>query len=400
MTNYKGVESLTLQPEGSHLVQITGKNGSGKSSYLDAVAAIIESRGVKLTPKPIREGADSARAEIITDDVKLVRTWKKNDAGTLTAFTSDGARYPSGLEVVKQLTGGQMFEPFAFVSLPEKKQREELLRHVDLDIDLDEVAEQRSELFDARTEVNRDVKRLEGALESLPSVPEDTPDEPVSVAELSRRLSDAQEEHREYDALVRQRDNASAEVDRIRSQIDDLKIRLQQQESLIQDTNSLLVKNDLPDIEFWREKLESADELNAQVRVKQECVSIASKLDEARDKANKLTSDIFALDQSKAKALAKAEFPVPGLSVDDEQILVDGVPFKQVNTAEQVAVSFALATSGERDLRLVIIREGSLLDDSTLNRIYEVAAERDYLVLVECVDQSDQVGFVLKGKSE
>lgn len=92
--NFKGVREITLSPEGS-LVVIAGGNGAGKSSFIDAFVELFDPKGTRLTPKPIREGEDEARAEFTDTDlgVRIVRTWRKNDAGKLEVFALDGAKY-------------------------------------------------------------------------------------------------------------------------------------------------------------------------------------------------------------------------------------------------------------------------------------------------------------------
>ena len=91
--DYKGVRGeITLKPSGS-LVVIAGSNGSGKSSLIDAVAEIFDPKGTRLTARPINDNAEEASAEVITTQARLVRTWKKNDAGTLAAFALDGAKF-------------------------------------------------------------------------------------------------------------------------------------------------------------------------------------------------------------------------------------------------------------------------------------------------------------------
>lgn len=134
--DYKGVKEITLSPTG-RLVVIAGSNGAGKSSFIDAIAELFDPKGTKLTPNPIREGADEARAEYVDDELglRITRVWKRNGtAGTLSVEALDGARYQKPAEVVAGLLGGAIFDPVAFLNLDEKKQREALLAKVTLPV--------------------------------------------------------------------------------------------------------------------------------------------------------------------------------------------------------------------------------------------------------------------------
>ena len=75
--DFAGIKDVTLHPSGN-LVVIAGNNGAGKSSLLNAVAELFNSKGVKLFPRPIREGADEAYAEYVDEELglRISRTWK------------------------------------------------------------------------------------------------------------------------------------------------------------------------------------------------------------------------------------------------------------------------------------------------------------------------------------
>ena len=73
-----------------------------------------------------------------------------------------------------------------------------------------------------------------------------------------------------------------------------------------------------------------------------------------------------------------------------------GVPFSQVNSAMRRRVAFAIATAGDPQLRLVIVKDGDLLDADSLTAISDLAEERGYTVLVERDrDESRRLGFTV-----
>ena len=64
--------------------------------------------------------------------------------------------------------------------------------------------------------------------------------------------------------------------------------------------------------------------------------------------------------------------------------------------AEQLRVSVALAMAANPTLRVLRILDGSLLDSDSLEIIATLAAENDYQVWIEIVDESGAVGFVIE----
>jgi hypothetical protein len=114
------------------------------------------------------------------------------------------------------------------------------------------------------------------------------------------------------------------------------------------------------------------------------------------DEAKALTEAIDARDQAKRAAIAAAKMPVPGLDFGDGVVLLAGVPFDQASDAERLRASVAIAMAANPKLRVIRIRDGSLLDEDAMKVLEQIAIERDFQVWIERVDSSGQVGFVLE----
>lgn len=387
--NFKGVREITLSPEGS-LVVIAGGNGAGKSSFIDAFVELFDPKGTRLTPKPIRDGEDEARAEFVDTDlnIRVVRTWKKNDAGRLEVFALDGAKYSKPAEVVAKLTGGLIFDPVAFLNLDEKRQRDALLAKVGLPFDIDEVAREKAGAEGRRLDAGRDVKRLEGALASLPSPAPGTPTEEVSSAQIAAKLEEARAHNRDVERTRLAQRDAEEEIARLEARLVELRAHV---EDIAPRAAQRLV-----DEQPLLDELGSVDEVNRQVRAAQERARVAEELSRARAAHEAAQADLDAVEAKKSAGLAAASFPVDGLSVDESGVTFEGIPFAQVNSAMRRRIAFAIATAGEPELRLVIVKDGDLLDAESLEGIRDIAARRGYTALVERDrDESRQIGFVI-----
>ncbi len=100
-------------------------------------------------------------------------------------------------------------------------------------------------------------------------------------------------------------------------------------------------------------------------------------------------------DAEKLAAIEKAKLPVESLTFGDGIVLLNGVPFDQGSDAEQLRASCALAMAGNPTLRVLRVRDGSLLDEDALALLAKMAEERDYQVWIERVG-SGNIGFVLE----
>ena len=388
--NFKGVREISLSPTGS-LVVIAGGNGAGKSSFIDAFVELFDPKGTRLTPKPIRDGETEARAEFTDTDlgVRIVRTWKKDDAGKLEVFALDGAKYAKPAEVVASLTGGLIFDPVQFLSLDEKRQRDALLAKVDLPIDLDEVARAKAGAEERRRDAGREVKRLQGALSALPKPAPGTPEEEVSAAALIDEL-------RKADAHNNEIRSARDMSETTRRTIADLESRLAAAREALAHLEGVAAQDQVDTITL-RSRIGEVEETNASIRAAREYRRIEGEL-QTHDHAHAdAQQDLDEIEGRKREALASASFPVDGLSVDESGVTFDGVPFRQTNTATQRKVAFAIATAGDPKLKLVIVRDGDLLDADSLAAVREVGEERGYTVLVERDrDESREIGFTIE----
>jgi hypothetical protein len=90
------------------------------------------------------------------------------------------------------------------------------------------------------------------------------------------------------------------------------------------------------------------------------------------------------------------KMPVQGLTFGEGEILLNGVPFAQASDAEQLQASVAIAAALNPKLRVIRIRDGSLLDDLAMQRLAQFATATDMQVWIERVDSSGKIGFVLE----
>jgi hypothetical protein len=138
------------------------------------------------------------------------------------------------------------------------------------------------------------------------------------------------------------------------------------------------------------------EELNQLFRQAREYERAENELADAQKAYAGLNTAIHELDERKARALAAAKMPVPGLSLDEDGLILNGVPLAQASASEQLKVSTAIAMALNPRLRVITIRDGSLLDSDSKATLKQMADEQGYQVWLEAVDESGAVGVVIE----
>lgn len=391
--NYKRIEEVEIT-SGAGLVVLGGKNAQGKSSFLDGVREVVKFVGKRETPEPIRQGEKTAEVEIIDHerDRRYVRTFSRAKSGTISStvgvYALDGAKYENGAQIIAEDLGAEIIDAAQFAMLGARDQRDTLLRQVELPFDLDELARKKKGVEDERKLANAEVKRLAGALASMPEPAADVPSEEVSAAGIHERINAAHDAAR-VDADTRHGLNvALAEVERLEAELANWRATVELRQAAV-----AALPEQVADIGHLEDQLAKLDATNAAVRAAATYKQTAVALGEAEALAAERQVVLDAFDQKKKDALSAANFPDPLLSVDDEQVLYDGVPFTQVNSAKQIGIGFDIATLAQRELKLGFIKNGDLLDDESLAEIEGRAIARGYTILVER-GRSGDLGYV------
>jgi len=136
------------------------------------------------------------------------------------------------------------------------------------------------------------------------------------------------------------------------------------------------------------EQIADAEQINSRVRDNQAHKQLKAEEKRLAGKVDALTAAIDKADATKAERIAKAKMPVKGLGLDEAGVTFNGMPFEQCSSAEQLRISVAMGLALNPKIKVLLIRDGSLLDDESLRALAEQAAEADAQVWVERVGRT------------
>lgn len=423
--NILGIDALELAPGG--FTEISGKNGTGKTSVLEAIKSAL---GCGQDATLLRNGAEKGEIVLVLDDgTELSKS--VTPSGSTTAVRRDGKKQPRPGETIKALTDALSVNPIEFLLAPKKERVRVLLEAMPLEADAEHLAtisgvpvkpapgvhalhviqQVHTQVYDARTGTNRAVKekqstinQLEAAVPPLPAGAEGDEDE------LSMRLAEADGTRTgtlgkitvKIEGL---RTKAQQDIEAVRAevqrQIDEAKAAGQAKVDAI---NAELAEQERK-AAAAREKAmaahtEATQPIQAQLaalrndreaagRRKQTLDTIATmrtELATLQEEAASQTAALAAIEQYKADLLAA--LPIPGLEVIDGEIYRAGVPFDRLNTAQQVEVAVEVAKLRAGDLGVICVDRIEALDGDTLAAFRESALASDLQMFVTRVSDS------------
>lgn len=403
-SNVMRLKAITIRPDGS-LVILGGKNGQGKSSTLKAIEMLLGGTGA-MPAVPVRRGESSA--EIYGDLGDLVIERHISSKGTtLTVRNADGVKQTSPQKILDAICSKLTFDPLAFSEMKPEKQ-DAVLKQV-LGLDFAQLDADAKVIYDQRAELNRAVKQHEARRDGI-THHADAPAEEVSVAALTEELEAANAVERANEA-VRQRllvaecniTQTELVIEEIREQLRDLQKKYAQQESFLSELGQERAAAELevlalkaPESAAIRERLKGAEALNRKVRENAERAKSEASAKEARDSAKACTEALDGIEQQKADMLAAAKFPVPGLSFGEVGPMLDGLPLEQASDAQRLRLSVAIGFALNPKLKVLLVRDGSRLDEDGMRLLAELAEEAGGQVFLERVGDKDPCAVVFE----
>jgi len=427
-SNIKKINVIDITPN-KYMNRITGGNGSGKTSTLDLIEWGMVG-GKNIPSAPVRRGAVNAKIRIemgeTNTEVVLTRQFFEGSAkraGRLTIEQKAGAdatefqdkrkklSTPDELEdaLLKQVS----FDPLEFLRMEPKKQYHVLRRISTPDIDMDALDEKIQAHFDERTVAKRKRDELEAQRNAI-QVPEGLPTEPKDVTAMVAELAQASDYNAAIEREKRRREDEFRELKQIErgmaertAQIEKLTEEIARLVGLnAADLKAITTRGDAlktlepltepKDSGVLAEQIEQARTINRAIERGQIRAQINTEYVAANTAWEELDAAVKEGERRKKEAIAHAKYPVDGLGFGNQEVMYNNLPFDQASNAEQIRVSAAIGMATNSKVRVMRIKDGSLLDDDSLAIIAEMAQEKDFQVWLECVDTSGEVGIYLE----
>lgn len=385
ISNILGIEEL--QFDAGRFVEISGPNGSGKTSILESIKAALKS-GHDATL--LRAGAESGEAVIVLDDGTEI-TKRVREAGSDTIVKdADGKRLSKPGSVVASLADLLSVNPVDFLRATKKERVSVLLESMPIQLDKDRVHAMcpagleydfnghplvvleriRKTIYDERTGTNRAVKEKHATINQLAAtLPDQAANIPGGADGLLEQLQalDAAKDaelNRITAKLDGLRETMDAEVEELRRQIQAKQDAFKEIAAKAGAQRQRTVEKHAADSAGIRQNLAAIQEAQKAAAkheaTRQTIGQMRVQANDLQEEADAQTEALDALEAYKSELLAA--LPIPGLAVIDGEIYRDGVQFDRLNTGQQVEIAVELAKLRAGKLGVVCVDGLELLD--------------------------------------
>jgi DNA repair exonuclease SbcCD ATPase subunit len=415
--NFKKLTAIEITPQ-EDVVMITGKNGAGKSSVLDCITAALKGER-EIPEEPIKKGADKGGIRMDLGSFQVIRNFTKKGSYLKIVKEIDGAPFEvkSPQKFLDEIVGKISFDPLEFMNLlakDKKAARKTLASLVGLDtsdVD-DEIAKMKAD----RQLVGKDHEQKVALLRERPFDKELGLVE-ISVAGLLENYQKVMEQNnrkveKEADVHASKEKvfDLRAKVTAGRAKIEKMREELAAYEGLIlsfeNDVDAAektiasmeeeLLTMPFGDVEVYKTEISQAEAKNETIRKNKRSFEISQDADKLAAKYESMTEQIRAFEKIKADRVAGCKMPVEDLEIGDQGIIYKGVPLEQAGDGEKLVVSMAISMAMNPKLKVLRIKDGSLLDSKNLEIIRNMVKDNGFQVWIEKVAEDGRYGIYIE----
>jgi hypothetical protein len=370
--NFKNIEKTEVDFAGRSAT-IIGKNGAGKSSLIQAICSPIDSNYIPA--KPVKKGEERGSIEL-TIGGSLHGEFIKLGVTSSGSISKPGTQ--EQIEILKKL-------------MP----KDVLKQMHDLDKEFKDV-------YEARADVNRDISHAKSKLEGHDFSQDELEryNEVVDTDGIVSKMTNIEKELEKYNKVFSTVDSL---LDSIPLKQERLALLEEKVEALHAEITADIDKLDKgevwlanktkPSIEAMNIELSNANIHNNKVKeVKSlQDSQIAIRLLQENSEAN--TERLDKIKREKKQIFTSSPLPVKGLTFDEEGIYFKGLPFVEGQHPSSTIISIGakIGMALNPNLRMLVIKDGSLLDKKTLKWLVTQCEKENYQLFVEMVADNEEV---------
>lgn len=396
--NVKRVQAVHLEPNLAGLTIIGGKNGQGKTSVLDSIAWALGG-GRQEPSRPKRDGSMSNPEIRLTLSNGLV-VERKGKNSTLTVTDVQGRR--GGQQLLDAFVSQFALDLPKFLNASTKEKAEILLKILGVGDKLQQLELDEKRIYNERHAIGQIADSKRKFADELPEYA-DAPREQISVSELIQsqqailaRNGENQRKRDQLSSLTLELNGCTQEITQLEAMLANLRTK---QASITADIETAQKSStDLHD-ESTAEieaSLANIEAINAQVAANQQKAAALDEAEQYRGQYEEKTAAIEGIRTERLALLDGANMPLPGLSVQRQEIYYNGQPWDCMASSEQLRVAVAIVRRLQPDCSFALMDKLEQMDMDTLAEFNEWLQNEGLQIIATRVSTGGECSIIIE----
>ncbi len=384
LENVKRIKAVQCEPTQNGITVIGGKNNQGKTSVLDSIAWALG--GDRFRPSQAqREGS------VIPPYIKI-----KLSNGIIVERQGKNSSLkvidPSGNKGGQQLLN-EFIESFAlnlpkFMEANAKEKADILLRIIGVGDKLFELEKEENEIYNSRHAIGQIAAQKQKYADEMAHY-DGVPDDLLSASDLIQ----------EQQAILLR----NAENKKKRERLSELREQKQRLQQALEECEKELKIAELSAAELedrstaeLEENIQKIDEINVKIRSNLDKERAEEEAHRYQEQYNELSKKLENIRSEKKKLLESADLPLPGLSVEDGEITLNGMKWDNMSGSDQLKAATAIIRRLNPKCGFVLMDKLEQMDLDTLCDFGHWLEREGLQVIATRVSTGDECSIVIE----
>ena len=389
--NVKRIRAVKVTPHETGLTIIGGNNNQGKTSVLDAIAWALGGDRYRPSQAPREGSVIPPNLHIVMNNGLVVERKGKNSDLKVT----DPSGRKGGQQLLNEFVSQLALDLPKFMEASAKEKADTLLQILGVGDQLKELEHRETDQYNRRRAIGQIADQKEKFAKEQAYFP-DAPREPISATELIKRQQDILAKNGENQQKRAQLHQLEQESQRVN---EELAVLLKKQEQLQADLKTARKSAaDLQDESTaeLEESIANIEEINRKVRANLDRERAEDDAREYRRQYEALTKDLETTRKEKAELLKTAPLPLPGLSVEEGELVYKGQKWDNMSGSERLMVSTAIVRKLNPRCGFVLLDKLEQMDLNTLQEFGRWLEGEGLQAIATRVSTGDECSIVIE----
>lgn len=384
LENVKRIKAVQCEPTQNGITVIGGKNNQGKTSVLDSIAWAL--------------GGDRFRPSLAQREGSVIPPYIKIKLSNGIIVERQGKNSslkvidPSGNKGGQQLLN-EFIESFAlnlpkFMEANAKEKADILLRIIGVGDKLFELEKEENEIYNSRHAIGQIAAQKQKYADEMAHY-DGVPDDLLSASDLIQ----------EQQAILLR----NAENKKKRERLSELREQKQRLQQALEECEKELKIAELSAAELedrstaeLEENIQKIDEINVKIRSNLDKERAEEEAHRYQEQYNELSVKLENIRSEKKKLLESADLPLPGLSVEDGEITLNGMKWDNMSGSDQLKAATAIIRRLNPKCGFVLVDKLEQMDLDTLCDFGHWLEREGLQVIATRVSTGDECSIVIE----